>query len=301
MNRKPIIASALLVFAACSTESPEPVSQGERIPIEFNVDCAISQYAVSKAVAPVTNESLDSFRCCAARGEAGSSDTYAWTNVDFVRYTHAYTGGQYWPDSDPSYHFYASNAQMTANSGHAPTVTVTDARDIVCAYLPAGKFRSTNRLIFEHILSRVDEMTVTAQEGYTASDIHISLTPKTGGTYDILAGAGREDATGWSDITDGATYFPFSALSITTAGGTIHQSLNDLYLVPGLYDITASFTLSKGDYNLTRKNATGSLTIKKGKINTIRVGLKGGNASEIDLSIGVKEWGDPVNIDVTLQ
>ena len=63
-----------------------------------------------------------------------------------------------------------------------------------------------------------------------------------------------------------------------------------MYLVPGSYTLTVSYTLTKGDWtqNFTK---SASVTLVGGKINNISGTASGGNASEISLSVSLTPWG----------
>ena len=252
---------------------------------------AFTADVVTKAAA-VTQDNLNAFNVAAATGTAGSADVNVW-NCAFTKTGSVFTSDKVWPNTNPGYHFYASNAALTLGASGA-TVAATDATDVVCAYLPAGEvgYKSTNTLSFEHIFARVGETTVNASAGYTLSGVSITLVPRTGGTYNLFSGAGKTDGTGWSSVSNG------SATGIANAtGGT---KANDIYLVPGTYELTASWTATKGDYTQTFTDRKKSVTIVGGKVNKISTTL-GGGAEDIIFSISVSEWGEnniPVNFDI---
>lgn len=231
-------------------------------------------------------ESLSSFNVGAVTGTAGSSETEAWNAVFSGGPT--YTGGKFWPSSNPNYTFYASNSTLTASrTGY--TVSASNSTDVVCAYLPNPGFKTTNKLVFEHVFARLGDVTVTAAENYSLSGISITITPKTGGTYNLFSGAGKTDGTGWSSTSNG------SATGIANA--TPGTKSNDIYLVPGTYTLTASWTATRGDSVQQFTGKTQTVSLVGGKVNRLTTTL-GGSASEIEFTVEVTPWGEvtvPVN------
>lgn len=275
-----LLLSAALVAGCSKAGEAERVSADE---VAFRAGGpAFSAEVTTKATA-VTQASLTGFNVAAATGTAGSSDVAVW-NGAFTKSGSLFTGGKVWPSSNPNYHFYASNAALTVGASGA-TVAATSATDVVCAYLPVGEvgYRSTNTLAFSHVFARLGDVTVLSATGYTLSGVSITIVPKTGGTYNLFAGAGKSDGTGWSSTTNG------SSTGIASAtGGT---KSNDIYLVPGTYELTASWTATKGDYVQTFSGKTKTVALVGGKVNKISTTL-GGSADEIEFSMSVADWGE---------
>ena len=80
--------------------------------------------------------------------------------------TPTFQTGRYWPNSNPSYHFYASNAALTSVANGA-TVTADGTLDVVCGYVENPNFNGLNLLNFIHIYSRIADISVTSSKGYT--------------------------------------------------------------------------------------------------------------------------------------
>ena len=226
--------------------------------------------------------SLDSFHASATTGSAGS-ETSVWNDVTFTKdgATTDYKGDKWWPNSNPSYHFFASNASITFAAAGS-TVAATNATDVICAYMASPTYKTKNTLTFEHIFARLGDVEVSAASGYTISGVSISITPKTGGTYNIRTGAGKTDGTGWSGLTTG------SATGIANA--TPGTKSNDIYLVPGTYTLTASWTATRGLYTETIENKTVDVALTGGKVNKITTTL-GGNAEEVVFGVSINPWG----------
>lgn len=271
-------AFALVSFVSCTKDVPAVVAPAEgEVAFTVGGEGIISTEVETRASVV---ESLSSFHVGAVTGTAGSSETEAWNAVFSGGPT--YTGGKFWPASNPNYTFYASSLDMTASrTGY--TVSATNATDVVCAYLPNPGFKAVNKLVFEHVFARLGDVTVTAAENYSLSNISITVTPKTGGTYNLFTGAGKTDGTGWSSTTSGS--------SAGIANATPGTKSNDIYLVPGTYTLTASWTATRGDSVQQFTGKTQTVSLVGGKVNRLTTTL-GGSASEIEFTVEVTPWGE---------
>jgi len=278
----PILASlmALSLLLSCSKapSSSEPMGQ-----IVFRTQPELSVEVLTKA-SVVDQDALvtSGFKVSATTGEAGS-ESAVWTDVAFSKGAEYFqaSGGKWWPSTDPHYHFYASNFALTHTAGGA-TVSASNDADVVCAYLPTPTYNEANTLLFKHIFARIANVTLTAINGYTVTDISVTITPKTGGTYNLRTGADQTNGTGWSDLVSGSP--------VTIANTTPGTKANDLYLVPGTYTVTATWTATKGNYTKTFSNRTCDIDVVGGAINSISAQLTG-DASEVVFSVNVTAWG----------
>ena len=194
---------------------------------------------------------LSSFNVACVMGSAGS-EAHVWT----VNGTSGSTG-KYWPVSDPGYKFYASNAVLTFNAAGC-TVAASNGTDVVVCYKNNPTYKSSNTLQFSHIFGQIGNVTVSPDTGFSASDItnvSITVTPKTGGTYNLRTGA-------WSGVTTG------SATGI--ANSTPGTKANTLYLVPGSYTVSGSW-YAKGK----AMSDSGSVTVTAGQQLNITIALGG--------------------------
>jgi len=283
-----IILSALLapVPFSCSKENVQVSDNGQFKQIVFTAEGEGINVSAETKTSAVT--SLPSFNVNCVTGNLGSTE-HSEFNSAFTG-TGSYTGGKYWPSTNPSYKFYASNIAITP-AATGPTVAASNSTDVVCAVCSSPTYLSSNALTFNHIFARLGATTVTVQSGYSLSGFTLTITPNTGGTYNLFTGNGQTDGTGWSDLTAG------SATTIATASGA--NTATDIYLVPGNYNLTASYTLTKDAYVITKTNVTRSVAITGGKINAISATLGGASATEITFTVSVTPWGDPVDKNVT--
>lgn len=270
----------LLTAVSCTkNNSIEPVDT-KQAPVSFlTSNTAVS---VETKATEVTGTTLETsgFKVSATTGSAGS-ESAAWTNIAFTKKGSVWTGDKYWPDSNPSYHFYASNINLSHTVSGA-TVNASNDVDVVCAYMATPTYKEDNTLTFEHVFARIGSMTVSAASGYTISGVSILITPRVSGTYNLLAGAGQTDGTGWSGTSTGSA----QELANSTPG----TKSNDVYLVPGRYTLTATWTATRGDYTKTFTGVTYDVDIVGGKVNTISATL-GGLAQKIRFSVIVSPWG----------
>lgn len=285
-----LTAALVLVASSCKGEKldPEKKQSDELQEISFKtkgLDVDVS----TKAVADVT--SLSSFYVSASTGTMGSSDVYKWTGVTFNLSNNVYTGGKYWPETNPNYHFYASNASMTCNNNSAPTISVNGiSSDIVCAVCASPAHKETNPLTFDHIFAKLGSVSVNGPgNGYSMSSVSIKITPKDKGTYNLNSGNGKTDATGWSSTGSTSS----SAVEIASSDGS--KKSNGIYLLPGSYTLTATYTLSKGDFSKSYSK-TKDVSLVKGKINNITASIpvpgSGEGAQDISFTITITAWTD---------
>lgn len=252
-------------------------NQANNEEITFLLDGEFSAEVTTKATA-VT--SLSSFNVNCVTGTAGSNETSVF-NTAFSG-SSPYKGGKYWPSSDASYKFYASNADLTPTAS-GPTVAAANATDVVCAVCLTPTYKASNSLTFNHIFAQVGKCKILAPSGYTVSNLAVKITPYIGGTYNLYSGNGKTDGTGWSSKTTG---------SATTIASAVNSDTNNgLYLVPGSYTLTATYKLTMGDYNDTFTK-TSTVNIVGGKVNNISATLPAGSASEIEFTISITPWSD---------
>lgn len=207
-------------------------------------------------VTETVSTNLTAFNVVATSGTA-SSETLEWSDGAFTGTAGGdFTGGKYWPAQSVSWNFAAANAPLTfASSGTTITVANSDA-DIVAAYKASATYKAKNLLTFNHILCQVGTVDMKAHPGYTVSDLTVTLTPIYAGTYNVTTDT-------WTRGTAAAAVYVVGNASAGVSiadGATYHSADNDLWLVPGSYELTTTYTISKGDWSQPyTKNATVNL------------------------------------------
>ena len=245
---------------------------------------AVDYEITTKATVNTATQLADNgFIANAVKGSAGS-DVEVWSNQAFTKVGDVWEQDKWWPNDNQSYRFYAvyPGSYTTTFAAGGPTIAATNANDILCAYKGNATYKSVNTLSFEHIFARLCDVTVSPVSPYTISGITINITPKTGGTYNLYTGAGQSDGTGWSSTTNG------SATNIANA--TSGTKSNDIYLVPGSYTLTATWTATKDNYSQTFSNITKNVSLVGGMRNNITVSFTG-NGMEIQFGVSVEAWG----------
>lgn len=294
--------SAVLVLGSSCNKAADPVAdEGGLSPIVLGADMPEMNVSAETKATDNTVEvtSLSSFKVSCVTGD--SNQTSVWANVPFsgtTEFTSPAGNKKYWPyGANPGYYkFYATNA--SANMTHAATgttVVAANTQDVVCAYLGTTTPRGTaaqNKLVFEHVFARLNKVTVSPASGYALSDVTITMTPNTKGTYNLLTGA-------WTGTSSERSYPVAAASSI--AAGSSSTTDNTVYLVPGSYTLTATWTAMIGGWSNTYsgKVSTSSVPFVKGHITSVNVTL-GGNASEIVLGYSITPWAtDATPVPVT--
>lgn len=266
----------VLAAAACTKGGLDPDL------IAFTVAAPSADADVVTRASVVNTANLASFDVACTTGGLGVSESAVW--VGPFTGTGTYTGGKYWPSNDDGYHFYASNASLQA-SATGCVVVADSGTDVVVAYLPNPLYRESNALVFNHVFARVGDVTVSAKEGYTLSDVTVSLTPVTGGRYDLRTGNNKTDGTGWLDegrVTG-------SPVNIAPVSGGVKS--NDIYLMPGTYELEASWTATKGAFVQSFSAKKRQVSFVAGRVNRLSTTL-GGNASDLVFTVDVAPWTD---------
>lgn len=297
-----LTACAVMSFLACNKEvTPVTPVASDRGEITFTMGGEFAAAVATKAD-PVTTANVGTVYVSAV--PTSTAETHRFSNVAFTLQgsgeSARWKGGKYWPITDPSYRFYASNASLTIGANTA-TISPTDAdTDIVVDYLAAADvtFNENNTLTMEHIFAQIGTVTMKAPATYTVTNMKVSLQPITSGTYTL-------DNDTWAPGSAGAATYIFGTASAGVnlgggdgvAGGSSTSEDNDLWLVPGTYTLTATYTISKGDYsNSFEKTAT--VTLVQGKNNNLV--LPGGEANipapddivDVTFSVSVTPWTD---------
>ena len=218
------------------------------------------------------------FYVSATTGEP-EHEAEVWTNVQFTKSGNVFTAEKWWPSTDPSYHFYASNAPLHFTA-YGQTITCFNTEDVVCAYLETPDYNTANTLTFEHVLARVGTVTINGPAGYEVSDLNVSFKPKVYGSMNVRT-------SHWMMSSNGDP----TSLSLTEN--------NDLWTIPGTFSFTITYTLTKGDYTKSfTKNSI--ITLQPGKTNNLTGTLPAGDAVDVNFDVEVTAW-DSIDHAITIQ
>lgn len=301
MKKVILLLSALVGLMACNQNGLDPTAAQQDGKIRFVAGGPAITANVSTKAAPSVNTGTQveaaGFAVNCVTDDEGD-DVNVWNNAHFVyESTPAkYEADKWWPNSDAGYKFYAvfPHTYTMTFAASGPTISVTDANsdndadaDILCAFMSAPTYKTANTMSFEHIFARLNTVTVSMVSPYTISNMSIMITPKIGGTYNIKTGAGQTDGTGWSSPVSGV------ATNIATAAFSEGTSVtnNNIYLVPGTYTLTATWTATKDNYTQTFTGKNVDVSLVAGKTNNITASLTG-DGTEIQFNVSVTAWSD---------
>lgn len=269
MTKLKLYAAPLLIlgFAASCAKSVEPENQNPKEIVLCVGSDTIDMQVQTKTTAITTVPS--SLYYSMTTGTPGSAETSKKGSTSGNVGSGKIATGVYQSLTPTSYNYYVSNAAITfAASGS--TISAVNTTDVIAGKVTSKETNPSVKL--DHIFARTGTLTLNTQSGYTLSNVSWKIessTAGTGGIYNIANGR-------WSSVTK------LSSTAITKD--------SDMYLVPGDYTLSVTYTLSKGDWNQTfNKKAT--VTLVAGKVNNITGTASGGNASEISITVTLTEWG----------
>ena len=269
MNKFKLYAASLLItgLAAGCAKSVEPENQHPQQIVLCVGDDTIDMDVQTKATAITAIPSTLYFSV--TTGKQGSSETAKKQSESVSSAGGKIATGLYQTVNATSYNYYVSNLPITfAASGS--TVSASNATDVIAGTTTSDS--TSPSVTLDHIFARTGTLTLNTQDDYDLSNVSwkiASVTGGTAGTYNIATKA-------WSSLT------ALNSTSIT--------ELSDMYLVPGSYTLTVSYTLTKGDWTQTFTKSA-SVTLVGGKINNISGTASGGAASAISLSVSLTPWG----------
>ena len=288
--KKLFLLLGLVGLMACNQNGLDPSAAQQDGKMRFVAGGpAVTATVTTKASAvTVSDLNTNGFKVNAVKGSAGF-DVEVWSNQLFEKVGDVWEQDKWWPNDDQSYRFFATyptSYAMTFAAG-GPTISASNEHDIICAYKGDATYKSVNTLAFDHIFARLRTVTVSMIAPYTISNMSIMITPKVSGTYNLYTGSGQTDGTGWSSTVDG------TAVNIATAAFSegVSTTNNDIYLVPGTYTLSATWTATKDNYTQTFTNKTMDVALVAGKTNNITASLTG-DGTEIKFGVNVSAWDD---------
>lgn len=280
MKNEIMIMAAALALAASCTKNESSSSMKEDSELTGKEICFATDgldVNVDTKVAEVTMENLESFNVAAV--SAGSPETFTWSVVAH-RSGNRYLTGKYWPVTNPTYRFYASNCGLTINEG-VPCTVVDESMDAVCGAMTTPTFQAeTTTIVMRHIFSRIGSISINSEQGYELSNISIKLTEaRIGGKYNLKTYR-------WFDCTSQSNM----ALQIGN---------NDILVVPGTTAVEVGYTMTKGDYSYSF-TSTSNVTLMEGKICDLNLTVTKDPAVPVRIAVSLAPW-ESRQLPVTLQ
>lgn len=290
------IAAAALV--ACNKQLDDNVAPaGETAEIVFTMP---SEFGFATRATEVTTADVNTIYVNATTGS--SSETAVFTSSTFTKSGNDWKGGKFWPETDPGYHFYVANVALTHTSSGA-TVSPSNANtDIVVDYVASPTHKQKTNVVLEHIFAQVGTVSMKAPAGYAVTNMKVSLTPIVGGTYNLKSDAWTSRGSAQSAVYILGNNNSGVTISTESNNSTYTGTDNNLWLVPGSYVLTASYTISKGEYSKNITGKTCTVTLVQGKNNNIGPTVSGNvdqpnipepdDIAEITFGVTVTPWGD---------
>lgn len=170
----------------------------------------------------VTQASLTSFYLNTTRG--GTEVPVASNTLFSGSVGSNYSGGLFWPASNQSYHFYASNIQMLSGTD-CSKIVCSPEYDIIYAYLPAPSYKTENTLSFRHVYARIGSLSLNPPSGMTVTLKSAAITARRSGTFDMKTES-------W--------------VSTSGSESVSLSSSNDAWVIPGSYDISVTYDITNG-------------------------------------------------------
>lgn len=272
--------AGFLAISCNKAESPvaAPEAEGVSRQIVFNLSDSFDAEVSTKATAiTAVPASLYWAATTGARGNAAEAKKWD-VNAGTAKATSSgkLATGQYQTATPTAYNYYVANNAITVPATGNVTMTVANNTTDVLAGFVAASTSTTPSIVLNHVFARTGSLTMNTQSGYTISNVSWKIVGKstvngTAGTYNLSTGA-------------------WTAASTKLSTATAITGSSDMYLIPGTYTLSCTYTLTKDDWTQTFTKSA-DVTIVGGKINNITGTATGGAASEIVLSLSVAAWG----------
>lgn len=272
MNRTlfPVLCTAIAFF--CSSCQKDEI--GNSVKDEIILTLADGSIDMSVATKATEITALPSSLNLARTTGTWKNETTANASSSFAVSSSKIATGWYQTATPTAYNYYVSNVALTFAAGGS-TISASNETDVIAGCTQGANNTANPSVTLDHIFARTDELTCNTQEGYSISDVSWKIQSKSGGTGGTK-GTYNVATKAWSGVT---------ALSSTAITKT-----SDMYLVPGVYTVSVTYTLKKGDYSQSFTKS-GDVTLVAGKKNSITCTAKGGSAAGIELSVTLTAWG----------
>lgn len=263
-------AVAVLCTSCRKDELKSAPSAKEQIVLSLS-DGSIDM-SVSTKAAEIT--SLPSSLYLARTSGTWKSETSVEAPASFTVTGSEIATGWYQTNPVTAYNYYVANVAMAFAAGGS-ILFANNATDVIAGCTQGADDSSAPSVTLDHVFARTATLTCNTQEGYTVSDVTWKIASKAGGTGGT-AGTYNIATKEWSDVTP--------------LGQQAFSSDSDLYLIPGAYTVTVSYTLKKDSYSESFTKS-GEVTLVAGRKNSITCTAIGGSASRIELSLSLTPWG----------
>ncbi len=179
-----------------------------------------------------------------------------------------FSTGYYQTASATTYIHYVSNVNFTAGGN----LTTNNGTDVVVGKTSSNS--TTPTVALGHIFARTGSLTLNVPSGYSSSGVTwkisgVSSVNGTAGTYNVSSDS-------WTATS-------------ATLGSTDITSSSNMYLIPGTYRFTCSFTLTKGNFSKSYTQSA-DIYLEKGYVNNIRATTSTDEAVLIKFTTSITAW-----------
>ena len=272
MKVRHIILPVLLASVITACQKAELVPTDDTIVILLE-DASIGVDVDTKAT-PVTSIPSTLYWGATTGGNAAgsTSETVKWATASASVTNNMISTGKFLPASPSNCNYYVANQTFTA--GGNMTVS-NNSTDIVCGRT-FGTTLQMPTVVLNHIFARTGALTLNVPSGYTATSVSWRIKSKgavsgTAGTYNVRTQS-------WTAASSSLADQAFTASS-------------DLWLIPGIYTVTVSFTLTKGAFSKSYTEA-GDVTLSIGKQNNITATTTTDEAGAVTFGVSLSAWSD---------
>lgn len=273
--KKPILFISAAALALCSCSKDAGIPQ-DSAPKEIVLNVATDQLDVevsTRATAITTMPST--LYWSATSGTFKSAESSKWSSTTASVSSNKITTGKYQTATPTAYNYYVANQAITFASTGSTLTVPGNSTDILAGCTSANSSTAPS-VSLKHIFARTGTLTCNTQSGYTISGVSWKITGSstvngTAGTYNIATGS-------------------WTSASSKLSGATDITSSSDMYLIPGTYTITVSYTLTTGDYSQSFTKS-GNVTLVQGKVNNLTCTAIGGSAAGISIGVSLDPWG----------
>lgn len=213
---------------------------------------------------------------------SGTNEKRKWAAASSTVSSNKINTGKYQTATPTAYTYYVANQTFDIPTTGAVTMTLGtstadgNGTDVVVGKSSSATSSTTPSVTLGHIFARTGTLTLTATGGYTLSNVSWTIV----GTGDI------NGTSGTYNLTSGN----WTAASKKLSTATTITSSSDMYLIPGSYTISVTYTLTKGDYQGTFTK-TATVSLEKGCINSISGSTTPDPAQAITLGVTLTQWG----------
>ncbi len=294
-----IVFIFLCVLCACQRlDAPADVPSFAGTEIVF--DAIDQEDDVETKVTPVTSLfGNNAFYAGFSASKYNDANLYTtWMNIAFSETgsgTHKFKGGKYWPNdpSYPSYTFAASNVLMTnvsetlnGQQTFVPCISMPASAldtDIICVYNASVTHGAECPMVFRHIFARLGKLTITAEDGYTISNVTVTIYD--GHTFGSSYYYNMKNGT----FSNPVMANPLSSTrTFSIANSTPGEKANDICFIPGVYTVRATWTATKGGYTESF-DVTDTVDLERAKLTDLSAEL-GGEAAKVTFGVTVHPW-----------